>query len=67
MPRLHNNFAGVKWRAEMAPYATKVKYEAHDGNAFYFHFHDHANFVSGYWAFLERTPYAGWRGPFQRR
>jgi hypothetical protein len=58
---LHNNFAGMKWRVEMAPYATKVKYKAHDGEDYYCHFHDHANFVAGYWAFMDRSPYVGWR------
>jgi hypothetical protein len=61
LARLHNNFGGMKWRDAMAPYARKFKYIAHDGPAFYCHFHDHANFIAGYWAFMDRPPYAGWR------
>jgi hypothetical protein len=61
LARLHNNFAGMKWRNEMKPYAEKIKYNAHDGSDFYCRFHDHANFAAGYWAFMDRAPYAGWR------
>lgn len=61
LARDHNNFAGMKWRTAMAPYATRVTYEAHDGRGAYCHFHDIGSFIRGYWAFLERAPYAGWR------
>jgi N-acetylmuramoyl-L-alanine amidase/Mannosyl-glycoprotein endo-beta-N-acetylglucosaminidase len=57
----YNNFAGIKWRNEMKPYAVPVSYEAHDGVALYCNFKDQSNFIKGYWAFLNRKPYAGWR------
>lgn len=57
----HNNFAGMKWREEMAPFGSKIEYQAHDGLGYYCAFPSLANFIKGYWAFLERTPYAGWR------
>lgn len=56
----HYNFGGLKWRSEMAPYATKVLYLAHDGPDYYCKFASIENFISGYWAFLNRSPYSGW-------
>ena len=60
LARDHYNFGGLKWRKEMTPYATKVKYAAHDGEDFYCKFATLENFIAGYWAFLNRTPYSGW-------
>ena len=31
LAREHLNFAGLKWRPEMAPFATRIDYAAHDG------------------------------------
>ena len=56
----HYNFAGLKWRREMAGHATKIKYEAHDGTEFYCKFATLENFIAGYWAFINRPPYSGW-------
>lgn len=60
LAREHYNFGGLKWRKEMTPYATKVKYAAHDGEEFYCKFATLESFVAGYWAFLNRSPYSGW-------
>jgi N-acetylmuramoyl-L-alanine amidase len=60
LAKLHYNFGGLKWRKEMAAYATKVKYEANDGVDFYCKFATIENFIAGYWAFLDRSPYSGW-------
>lgn len=60
LARDHYNFGGLKWRKEMTPYATKVKYAAHDGEDFYCKFATLENFIAGYWAFLNRAPYSGW-------
>lgn len=57
----HNNFAGMKYRKAMEPFATKVSYAAHDGVDDYCAFASPAAFIDGYWAFLERAPYKGWR------
>lgn len=54
------NFGGIKWRPEMAAYATKVKYKASDGEAYYCKFATLESFINGYWAFLNRSPYSGW-------
>jgi hypothetical protein len=59
--RNYNNFAGIKWRDEMKPYGSRVLYNADDGPAYYCNFKDQQSFISGYWAFLERKPYTGWR------
>lgn len=54
------NFGGIKWRPEMAAYAKKAKYEAHDGEDYYCKFATLESFINGYWAFLNRAPYSGW-------
>ena len=56
----HYNFAGLKYRPEMAAYAKRVIYEAHDGSDAYCKFATLENFIEGYWAFLQRAPYTGW-------
>lgn len=56
----HYNFGGLKWRPEMAPYATPVSYEAHDGVDKYCKFATLESFINGYWAFINRAPYTGW-------
>ena len=56
----HYNFGGLKWRPEMAPHATKISYEAHDGVDFYCKFPTVESFINGYWAFINRAPYSGW-------
>ena len=57
----HNNFAGLKWRDEMDGFATPVTYQAHDGTDRYCKFTSVETFITGYWHFLERSPYRGWR------
>lgn len=61
LARRHNNFGGLKYRKELAGVATKVKYEAHDGVDDYCAFDSLENFIKGYWLFIDRTPYKGWR------
>src|ERR1044071_4124371 len=56
----HFNFGGIKWRKEMAPFATRISYKAHDGVDFYCKFSTIESFIKGYWAFIGRSPYAGW-------
>jgi len=60
LAKLHLNLGGLKWRPEMAPFATKVSFEAHDGVDNYCKFATVENFINGYWAFLNRSPYTGW-------
>lgn len=60
LAKLHYNFGGLKYRPEMAAYATRVMYQAHDGPAAYCKFATLENFVAGYWAFIARAPYSGW-------
>ena len=57
----HFNFGGLKWRNEMVGFATEVEYEAHDGVDSYCRFESLEKFIKGYWRFMERSPYAGWR------
>ena len=57
----HLNFAGMKYRTEINAFAKRVNYEGHDGNGYYCEFASLVDFVAGYWAFLDRSPYEGWR------
>ena len=57
----HYNFAGLKWRPEMKPFAAPVEYEANDGIDTYCRFESLEKFCAGYWAFIGRAPYAGWK------
>ena len=55
------NFAGLKWRSEMQGFAEPVSYQAHDGGDRYCKFASLDGFIAGYWHFLDRAPYKGWR------
>ena len=57
----HLNFGGLKWRVEMEGFAEPVDYPAHDGVDQYCKFASVAAFLKGYWRFLERAPYRGFR------
>ena len=57
----HLNFGGLKYRNEMSGWATSVFYEAHDGGEPYCKFDSLRNFIRGYWHFMDRDPYDGWR------
>jgi len=64
LAREHNNFHGMKWRPEMAnagavPVEVAVTSEP-SGRAEFCKFRTPADAVAGYWAFLQRAPYAGW-------
>lgn len=66
LARQHRNYAGMKALSEVARViaeapATKVVYQAHDGSDIYLRFAAIKNFIKGYWLFVERSPYAGWR------
>lgn len=57
------NYGGAKWRTYMAPWATPVKYVAHDGMTQYCLFPTHEAWIAGYWGRLDKeSMYAGWRG-----
>jgi hypothetical protein len=51
----------MKYRDAIKKFAKKIKYKAHDGEDFYCSFADLDDFIDGYWAFLDRSPYKGWR------
>jgi N-acetyl-anhydromuramyl-L-alanine amidase AmpD len=60
----YNNHHGMKWRPEMQGCAISVYYETitePSGGANFCQFPDKASAVRGYWRFLERSPYKGWR------
>jgi flagellum-specific peptidoglycan hydrolase FlgJ len=56
-----NNFGGLKYRHEMASRAQKIRYNASDGYDYYCEFESIEAFIDGFWAFLDRKPYEGWR------
>lgn len=52
-----SNLSGIQ-RGE---FPKSFRYEAHDGWDDYCKFATLEKFIEGYWGFLERTPYAGWK------
>lgn len=67
----HFNFAGMKALSEVGPIlsqlgAQKVWYDAHDGFDWYLRFASPEDFIKGYFMFLDRSPYAGWREAARR-
>ncbi|MBJ3777470.1 N-acetylmuramoyl-L-alanine amidase [Acuticoccus mangrovi] len=61
LARRFHNFGGMKYRSELAGIALPIAYEAHDGLDTYCAFPDNAAFLEGYFRFLDRSPYRGWR------
>jgi hypothetical protein len=57
----YNNFGGLKYRKGLKDIARKISYPAHDGVDDYCWFETLENFIEGYWRFIDRAPYAGWR------
>lgn len=57
----HYNFGGLKYRPEMKFHAKKIRYKASDGFDNYCKFDSVESFIGGFWAFLDRRPYKGWR------
>lgn len=58
----YNNPYGMKYRPEMAGTATSVTYTDSAGETDrYCHFPDYQAAVAGYWKFIGRAPYEGWR------
>ncbi len=55
------NFAGLKWRKEMTPFATpkSIKVPSESEAMDFCLFTDIDNFLRGYWKFLTREPYKG--------
>lgn len=68
LARLHNNHHGMKWRDEMRGFATPIYYPTNSeptGGADFCKFASKVDAVRGYWRFLERSPYNGWRNHSQ--
>lgn len=61
LARDHLNYAGMKFRKQMEPYAKPIQYNAHDGEDSYCEFSSLNAFIQGFWVFLDRAPYEGWR------
>jgi hypothetical protein len=61
LAREHLNYAGMKYRKPMKPYAKPIEFKAHDGKDTYCEFFSLSNFITGFWVFLDRSPYEGWR------
>lgn len=58
--KLHANPFGMKYRQEIR-IAVPVEYEAHDGIDIYCKFTRLKDTVKGYWTFIDRPVYSGWR------
>lgn len=61
LAKTYNNYAGIKYRPELESFAVPVNYGAHDGYADYAAFPGLDKFINGYFTFLDRKPYQGWR------
>lgn len=59
--KLYGNPFGMKYRPEMRRIATPVNYNAHDGEDVYCKFDSPEDAVNGYWVFINRDFYSGWR------
>ena len=59
--RLHANPFGMKYRREMCGIAVPIQYSAHDGDDVYCKFDTLQDAVDGYWVFIDRPVYSGWR------
>ncbi|WP_449420148.1 N-acetylmuramoyl-L-alanine amidase [Phormidium nigroviride] len=64
LAKLHNNHHGMKWRDEMREFAIPIYYQTDSeptGGADFCKFASKVDAVRGYWRFLGRSPYNGWR------
>lgn len=64
LAKIHNNHHGMKWREEMIEVATSFYYETDSepsGGAYFCKFGTKVDAVKGYWHFVWRPPYKGWR------
>lgn len=63
LAKAYCNFAGMKWRPEMAAYgADPVTVRAHDGKDSYCRFQSYVDFIQAYWARFDVIhAYEGWR------
>ncbi|WP_160166305.1 peptidoglycan-binding protein [Calothrix sp. PCC 7507] len=64
LAKLHHNYHGLKWREEMNGIAKSVYYQTTSeptGGDNFCKFANSVDAVRGYWNFLERSPYKGWR------
>jgi len=59
--QLHGNPFGMKYRHEMNTIAVPIQYTAHDGVDVYCKFDNLQDAVDGYWQFIDRPVYSGWR------
>ncbi len=60
--KLHGNPFGMKFRPEMRSIAIPVSYTDHAGETdIYCKFDNFLDAVDGYWIFINRPPYTGWR------
>jgi N-acetylmuramoyl-L-alanine amidase len=64
--KLFKNPFGMKYRPELASIATSISYTDSVGETdYYCKFESYDKAVEGYWRFIERAPYEGWRNATQ--
>ncbi|MFM7407586.1 MAG: N-acetylmuramoyl-L-alanine amidase [Cuspidothrix sp.] len=59
--KLHGNPFGIKYRPEMRAIAIPITYRANDGEDTYCKFVTLEDAIRGYWIFIDRPVYSGWR------
>jgi len=65
----HNNPFGMKWRSEMQPYAVPAAVEVTSeerGWDTFCSFPTYANAIQGYWAWMDRSPYVGYKNHIEK-
>lgn len=61
LARLHKNYAGMKWREALSPWASPVSYQAWDGRTKYCSFATHTAFIEAFFARFDQIDlYKGW-------
>ncbi|MBE9004870.1 N-acetylmuramoyl-L-alanine amidase [Fortiea sp. LEGE XX443] len=64
LAKLHQNYHGMKWRKELQGIAQSVYYSTNSeptGGDTFCKFANAVDAVHGYWRFVDRAPYKGWR------
>lgn len=67
LAKLHNNYAGMKWRKALSAFGAPVVYRAHDGTTRYASFPTLEHFIEAYWRRLDdAVVYQGWHTAAKR-
>lgn len=67
LSRRYKNFAGMKWRDVLSPWAEPVSYAAHDGRTKYCSFKTYEDFIAAFFARFDQIDlYDGWHAAAEK-